>query len=182
MLFLTGPPAAEAATSLKLPINLLQFQSRYNVVSSLNFICNMYFTGKARRECWAYWLVAVETEPNFLPLLLPCAVYWITGSVPAVPHPGGQMPWNAGHSLALSKQSIFCLSFLARSFLKSMCGANYKCLFGGFQNQVISLAWALDSTFEFVPWLLLSSLKFEDHCLKTLLGKRLSKWIQDKFS
>lgn len=50
MLFLTGPPAAEAATSLKLPINIFQFQSRYNVVSCLNFICNIYFTGKARES------------------------------------------------------------------------------------------------------------------------------------
>lgn len=118
---------------------------------------------------------------TFSLLLLPHAIYWITRAIPAVLQPGCQMPWNPGHSLAISKQSVFCLNFLTYFFLETISGANYKCVFGGLQNQVISLIWALDSTFKFVPWLLLCSLKFEDHCPRALLGKWLAKWIQTKF-
>lgn len=49
-LFLTGPPAAEAVTSIQLPINIFQFQSGYNVVSCLNFILGYIFHWESKEE------------------------------------------------------------------------------------------------------------------------------------
>lgn len=92
MLILTGLPAARGHRQHQLPVNILQLHSRYNVVAHLNFICDIYFSGKKGGSAGLIGQWLSRLNQTFSLLLLPCAISWVTGAIPAVLHPGCQMP------------------------------------------------------------------------------------------